>query len=148
MILRGLIESTLPDNTEVVWEGFVNELGTLRKRGWLVQELPKFDNWKQPRNSESSHRYLYIRDPLSKMIGRAVIGDNHNEVLVLEFLSQECNGRVHPPKVFLEQNLTAEDIPALLDLVTSIQESQPKKRKYRTDIIELKKVANRGHNRF
>lgn len=141
MISRDLIASSLPDSTAIVWEGFNSDLGTLRRRGWIVQELPAFHDWKNPKDSKASHRYLYIRHPQFKTIGRTTIPDSGNEVLVLDFLSQESNKWVRPPRVFEERNLTADDIPALLDLIAAIQDSQPRIRRKRAQIIELRATA-------
>lgn len=141
MISRDLIESSLSDHTNIVWQEFWNDLGSLRKLGWLVQELPKFDCWKRQKDSNASHRYLYIREPKTRMIGRGIIEGVAPTIIHLEYLCQESNKWVKPPKVLEERELTAADIPALLDLIAEIQNRQPVKRRKKAEIIELRAIG-------
>jgi hypothetical protein len=136
---RELIACTLPDSTQIIWEGFENELGTLRKREWIIREIPRFVDWKQPRHSEASHRYLYIREPKSRMIGRGIINGESPAFIHLDYLCQESNKRIRPPRIFEERGLTTDDIPTLLDLVLSLQPRR-KKHKKPVDVIELRKA--------
>ncbi len=141
----------LRDDDTIWWEGWETSWKKLRASGWYISIKPKYQNWRQPFCSAASHEKIYIRHRESKQMGRIVLTDDNAQsrkvgAYELDFLTQECNHRTKPPTILNERDLTLGDVPLLLEIILSLQESvKPKKKpsdrvKEQAEILLLKQV--------
>lgn len=113
----------LKDDDTVWWQGWRSDWKALRATGWVVSFKPKYFNVAQPKDSAAANEYIYIRHPISKQMGRININAQNASCgyYELEFLMQERNNRVRPPKILSERGLFSEDIPRLMELILQLQ---------------------------
>lgn len=145
------------------WQGWTTTIAELKLAGWVISHKEPYRNWRDAKNSAKANRYIYLRNHALRMIGRLRVEKNQhynltsdemvgNDVIrnyTLDFLTGESNRKLRPKPVYddavTEAVLsTAEDIPALLDLVLQLQGPQKKKRKQAeiTYLDDLKKLMS------
>lgn len=124
------------------WKGWTTSFDSLKAEGWVITTKPKFENWRLPIDSARSTEKIYVRHPENRMIGRIskvkksydykILTDSYPIEVVeyeLDYLIQEHNQWKSAPKIFEERNLTADDIPKLLQLILELQEPLKVKKK-------------------
>lgn len=115
---------------EINYLGWRTTFGELKQAGWLFETKHRYRNWRDSKNSSASHDYLYARHPDHTLICRIrFIDKNHNSVVV-DYLTHEKNVRTKPQKYWdFDERYTEDDIPKLLEIISSIQAKRPTKRK-------------------
>lgn len=131
----------------LTWNGWNTKLSTLKQWGWKAKLHKGFRSWKLP-NHQWAHDYLYLRHPTYNNIGRIQLGVPESSsplVYELEFMSTEHNQRMKKKPVlhYIGQEATADDIPALLNLIVSLQAKQPKRRR-RSSVVPLTDFIDAG----
>lgn len=116
----------------ITWNGWTTRWQHLRQCGWEITLKTPYDNWTQPEHSAASHEYAYIRHPPSCMLGRITKANRmlyaRGHVWELDWLMPEHNQRVKAPAIITDRELTADDIPALMGIILSLQTPPAKRR--------------------
>lgn len=119
------------DDDVIWWAGWETTWKKLQSSGWFICVKPAYYNRRLPHDSVASKEKVYIRHRASKMLGKLIpnaisIQDGYYE---LDFLTLERNKRVKSKPFIMESDLTADDIPALMQLILTLQETvKPKRR--------------------
>lgn len=116
----------------VTWGCWRTSLLALHEEGWKIEIVT---------NLFSKTAWLYVRDPESGQMGRALYRRGWG-CLQLQFLCQEKNKRVKPPRIWVnnDQDIEMEEIEFhhILEVMRHIQERDlRKKRKPRAEIVDL-----------
>ena len=149
----------LDDSTILEWEGWHTTLGELKSKGWVISEKLAYDNWKQSTDSAASHDKIYLRHPVHKTIGRIkfsredepgklsylynLYGDRFCHQVnryTLDFLAQECNKWVKPPRWIEEKEFTQDDIPKLMNIILDIQEKTKRRKQPTKKILQQAEI--------
>lgn len=141
--------SRIPD--VILWNGWRTTWEKLHHAGWEITVPPKYSNWRLDSHNKA-HQYMYIRHPETRMIGRLNLDpwEHYDDGMameesfgILDFLTHERNQRVKPKPIYVEAELTVDDIPMLLDLVLQLQQKHYPKppKKPDTKVVQLRKTA-------
>lgn len=130
-------------NITLIWEGFTTTAEALATAGWEM-EL-KFNRY--------SHKTkIFARHPLTRHIACGEVG-LPGEPITLKFLVQEYNGRIKPPRQFVERDeaihfkrwmFTKEDVGFLLETIRELQ--YPKQKEFLKEVKEYQ-LRNREKTR-
>jgi len=127
------------------WAGWETNWKNLRSAGWEIILKQSYSNWKKPQDTHASRSKIYIRHPKSKQMGRIILNSDNvrDGYYELEFLIQECNQRVKPPKYVKERQYNESDIEPMLEAIVSIQSKRPKRKKPlpNADIFYMEDIA-------
>jgi hypothetical protein len=132
-------------HSKIIWEGWETTFLELFNSGWEITSIPKYENWMNPKDSARSHDKIYIRHPTYKTIGR-ITKDPAYDILIdestytLDFLSQECNKWVKPPRCIDERELTIDDVPRMMEIILNLQNANKPKKKPKPEILKQAEI--------
>ncbi len=127
-------------NEQVTWKGWKTTFGDLFRKGWEISIKPKYNSWTRPCHAEASREKIYIRHEENNMLGRIIkktitdytVGTDKKvtrDYYELDFLIQEHNSRTKHNPIYLEKDLTHDDIPQLMELILGLQEKKKVKKR-------------------
>jgi hypothetical protein len=121
----------MDDVSFIEWFGWSTSLSKLVENGWQITLKPKYDNWRDFKNTKASSNYLYLRHPILKLIAKIKYqtGNAHLVSGHVEFLIPEKTRRIKPPKFIDQRDYCESDIEPMLEAIISIQKKRLKKRK-------------------
>jgi len=76
-------------NKRVSWNGWCTDATELHNNGWTATLKPKYNNWRDPINSDASNDYLYLHHPETHMLARLKRNVPINGAYELDFMLSE-----------------------------------------------------------